>query len=170
MSLSAPQSHNRKFKDCLHVKEPAGAVTDPFRGTSGVTCPTDKKIVQLALEWRMPSPDNNVEWEIWTSSDDSQGHRFVKQFQDTAVALNKLGAQCATNDDSCGRTTFTPRYFVYSGAEFYTSSSLASCIGDPGCTDGGDPTSTTALKICTNDGRHVRSQQREDTGLSCRHD
>ena len=102
----------QKFKDCLKDTYPAPA-NDPdttFTGTSKVSCADQGggAHIYVELEWRMPAPDNNVEWEMWTSSDDESGTLFKKQFKDTAVQLAKL-----VHSEESGSTTFDPHFFFY---------------------------------------------------------
>ena len=95
--------------------------------------------IYVELEWRMPHPDNNVEWEMWTSSDDESGTMFKKQFKDTAVDLAML-----THSDTSGSTAFDPHYFFYPAPR--------------GC--GPDDTHKRCRDQCTNQERYCPSQLR----------
>lgn len=54
--------------------------------------------VVLSLAWNIPSPDNRVEWELWTSADDDD-QDFKRNFDDVADVLGNA-------------TLFTPHYFI----------------------------------------------------------
>ena len=40
---------------------------------TGVVCKADQHIT-VQLQWDMPNPDGNVEYDLWTNSDDSTRH------------------------------------------------------------------------------------------------
>lgn len=69
---------------------------------SGVVCGAGKPIV-VSMAWDMPSPDGNVEWDLWTNSDSDAS--FKVKFTSTARALELS-------------TTFTPHYFIWDGVRW----------------------------------------------------
>lgn len=78
---------------------------DPSRAgntVTGVVCGEGKPIV-VSMAWDMPSPDGNVEWDLWTNSDSDAA--FKSKFATTARALELS-------------TTFTPHYFLWDGVRW----------------------------------------------------
>eukprot|EP00929_Paragymnodinium_shiwhaense_P091046 TRINITY_DN5109_c0_g1_i1.p1 TRINITY_DN5109_c0_g1~~TRINITY_DN5109_c0_g1_i1.p1 ORF type:complete len:525 (+),score=49.88 TRINITY_DN5109_c0_g1_i1:138-1712(+) len=98
------------------------------QGLSAASAPVIAKI-----SWAMPSPDDHVEWELWsTSSDLSRYEVFKLQF---AHVARKIG-------DS-GRASFTPRFGMMDGFEY-------------GCDEAwiGTETGFRCGNQCTNQGRY----------------
>ena len=46
---------------------------DCISGVSTLAGCTGQDYVVVKLSWDLPKPDNRVEWELWTSADDSGG-------------------------------------------------------------------------------------------------
>ncbi len=46
----------------------------------GTLCTGGSSQVQVKLSWDLPKPDDTVEWEMWTSSDDYSGVAFKCEF------------------------------------------------------------------------------------------
>lgn len=57
------------------------------------------------MSWAMPNPDDRVEWELWTSSNDGLMQSFKESFKETISALG----------DS---QLFAPHYIVLNGSGF----------------------------------------------------
>merc|ERR1711871_11626 len=87
----------QKLKDCYMT---AAEVKD-YVSASGIKCEPGTPIM-TTLQWGMPSPDGNVEWELWTSSDTE--HNFKAKFKDYATASGLFQ-----------HTSFTPHYMTYDG-------------------------------------------------------
>jgi hypothetical protein len=94
----------------------------------------------VKLTWDIPSPDDNVEWSLWTSSNDANSVNFKHEFLTPATRL--------TN------TTFTPHYLTIDGSWF-------------DCTT---PRTNPRLpkwrcgKQCTNNGRYCAEDPEKDMG------
>jgi hypothetical protein len=41
------------------------------------------------MTWSLPSPDDRVEWSLWTSSNDSTSQSLKMEFRDVIKALGK---------------------------------------------------------------------------------
>eukprot|EP00567_Pseudictyota_dubia_P013407 CAMPEP_0197444702 /NCGR_PEP_ID=MMETSP1175-20131217/10126_1 /TAXON_ID=1003142 /ORGANISM="Triceratium dubium, Strain CCMP147" /LENGTH=290 /DNA_ID=CAMNT_0042975539 /DNA_START=190 /DNA_END=1059 /DNA_ORIENTATION=- len=82
--------------------------------------------VQMEMAWALPSPDNHVEYEIWTTPSTWFGKNFLKQFKTAALALG-------------GHASFTPYMFIYDGQ-------TAGCRGFDG--------TNQCYSLCTNNGRY----------------
>jgi hypothetical protein len=87
---------------------------------------THNKNVMLELGWSMPSPDDHVEWDLWTSPTDFVSLNFIEEFKSAARAL-------------VSRVTFTPHMYLYDGIE-------AKCRTDDG--------TNLCQSMCTNGGRY----------------
>ena len=66
---------------------------------------SNSAIVQAQLEWSIPSPDNRVEWELWTTSIDESSMDFLTDFKSTALALGL-------------HQEFTPHFYTYNGTAY----------------------------------------------------
>eukprot|EP01084_Bolivina_argentea_P182921 315713_1 len=83
------------------------------------------------IEWGLPHPDDRVEYELWTSSNDYLGSRFKHNFNTTAILL-----------DEAGDTQFTPHMYILNGSHW-------------GCDEMINGTYTlTCKQQCTNNGRY----------------
>ena len=80
--------------------------------------------VQVEMAWSLPSPDDRVEYELWTFPTDYLSREFLRSFKDIAVRLG---------DDAY----FTPHMYIYDGKN-------AGCVG-------GD---LQCANLCTNYGRY----------------
>jgi len=81
--------------------------------------------VQAEMAWALPSPDNRVEYDFWTTPSDLVARDFVKMFATTVGALGK-------------RAYFTPHMYLYDGI-------LSNCQGPNG--------ENECYNLCTNSGR-----------------
>jgi hypothetical protein len=75
---------------------------DCISGVSTLAGCTGQDYVVVKLSWDLPKPDNRVEWELWTSADDSGGMAFKDEFEPASMLLGS-------------HSLFTPRYFIYDG-------------------------------------------------------
>ena len=66
---------------------------------------TNGEKVMVQLKWNVPHPDNHVEWELWTSSNNMDASGFEKGFVQPALALGKS-------------VSFSPHYATLDGRYF----------------------------------------------------
>jgi len=60
------------------------------------------QMVRMELAWALPTPDDRVEYELWSTPYDNRVFDFQKEFKHAAVALGK-------------RAFFTPHEYIYDG-------------------------------------------------------
>ena len=96
-------------------------------------------IVQLEMTWAIPSPDDRVEYELWTTPTDYMSKNFLTSFMPASKALG----------DSA---YFTPHMFIYDGVK-------------NGCTGNGE---NQCYNLCTNNGRYcaIDPDHHLDKGIS----
>lgn len=82
--------------------------------------------VRVEMAWALPSPDDRVEYELWTTPTDVVSREFQHQFKTAANALGK-------------HAQFTPHMYIYDGAK-------SGCLGEDG--------SNQCYNLCTNNGRY----------------
>lgn len=97
---------------------------DPIKEAS-----TKKKTVRMELKWSVPTPDDHVEWELWTSPTDYVSSHFKTDFKSAVAALGE-------------KASFTPRMYIYDGI-------VAHCRNDEG--------ESECANMCTNKGRYCAS-------------
>jgi hypothetical protein len=97
--------------------------------------------VMVKLTWDIPSPDNHVEWELWTSSNDDNSIEFKHQFQ---LPATRLGLN----------HTFTPHFLTIDGDWF-------DCTTKTGLPP---PHDWRCGKQCTNSGRYCAEDPEQDQG------
>ena len=90
--------------------------------------------VRMEMQWALPSPDDRVEYELWTTPTDVISRDFQQQFKEAAVALGS-------------RAYFTPQMYVYDGIR-------SGCQGE----DGEDE----CFNLCTNNGRYCATDPDND--------
>jgi len=97
-------------------------------------------IVQIEMAWSLPSPDDRVEYDLWTVPTEAVSRSFLKDFK--AVASN-LG----------DRAYFTPHMFIYDGMK-------SGCQGRDG--------NNMCYSLCTNNGRYCATDPDNnlDKGIS----
>jgi hypothetical protein len=84
-------------------------------------------IVQMEMAWNMGSPDDRVEYDVWTSPSDELTHDFFQSFQTVARALGK-------------RAYFTPHMSISDGTLYHCQGTTS---GQSACSN-----------LCTNNGRY----------------
>lgn len=96
--------------------------------------------VQLEMKWSLPSPDDRVEYDLWTTPVDYVSHSFLKDFKDVAIALGD-------------RAYFEPHQYIYDGLR-------ANCRGNDG--------ENQCFNLCTNNGRYCSTDPDNDlnSGIS----
>lgn len=90
--------------------------------------------VQLEMVWALPSPDDRVEYDLWTVPTDVVSRDFLKNFKDVAVALGKSAY-------------FTPHMYIYDGIRSH-------CQGNDG--------KNMCYNLCTNNGRYCATDPDND--------
>lgn len=92
------------------------------------------KPVQLEMKWALPSPDDRVEYDLWTVPSDVVSQDFQQNFKDLAVALGE-------------HAYFTPHMYIYDGVR-------SNCKGGDG--------SNMCYTLCTNNGRYCATDPDND--------
>jgi hypothetical protein len=82
--------------------------------------------VQIEMSWKLPNPDNRVEYDLWTVPKDPASQDFLTTFKPLAVALGD-------------RAYFTPHQYIYDGVRSH-------CQGNDG--------ENFCYNLCTNNGRY----------------
>merc|ERR1712125_157755 len=82
--------------------------------------------VQLEMTWSLPTPDDRVEYDLWTTPRDIFSQDFLANFRDVHVALGKSAY-------------FTPHMYIYDGIQSH-------CKGSDG--------TNMCYSLCTNYGRY----------------
>jgi hypothetical protein len=101
--------------------------------------------VMVKLHWSMPSPDNHVEWSLWTSANDPNSVDFKHQFAEPAKRFGP-------------HATFTPHYLVIGGTWFDCDQYIERETGERVSKCG---------KQCTNSGRYCAEdpENNQDMGV-----
>mmetsp|Transcript_20914 Transcript_20914/g.31520 ORF Transcript_20914/g.31520 Transcript_20914/m.31520 type:complete len:518 (+) Transcript_20914:115-1668(+) len=92
------------------------------------------KPVQLEMAWSLPTPDDRVEYDLWTVPTDSVSRDFLENFKDVAVALGQSAY-------------FTPHMYIYDGVRSH-------CQGSDG--------QNMCYSLCTNNGRYCATDPDND--------
>mmetsp|Transcript_21544 Transcript_21544/g.63133 ORF Transcript_21544/g.63133 Transcript_21544/m.63133 type:complete len:307 (-) Transcript_21544:363-1283(-) len=90
--------------------------------------------VQIEMTWALPSPDDRVEYDLWTVPSDLVSRDFQKNFKEVAVALGD-------------RAYFTPHQYIYDGVKSH-------CQGADG--------ENMCFNLCTNNGRYCATDPDND--------
>uniref|UniRef100_A0A6S8YRH7 Uncharacterized protein n=3 Tax=Ditylum brightwellii TaxID=49249 RepID=A0A6S8YRH7_9STRA len=91
-------------------------------------------MVRLEMAWALPSPDDRVEYQLWTTPTDLISRDFQRQFKDAALALGD-------------RAYFTPNMYVYDGI-------MSGCQGEDG--------QNQCFNLCSNNGRYCATDPDND--------
>lgn len=91
-------------------------------------------MVQIEMQWALPSPDDRVEYDLWTTPSDPVSKDFQKGFKSVAQALG----------DSA---YFTPHMYIYDGIK-------SNCQGFDG--------ENMCFNLCTNNGRYCATDPDND--------
>jgi len=96
--------------------------------------------VRIEMTWALPTPDDRVEYELWTTPTDVLSREFEKDFKEAALALGT-------------RAYFTPQMYIYDGIR-------SGCQDDEGEDD--------CYNLCTNSGRYCATDPDNnlDRGIS----
>jgi hypothetical protein len=90
--------------------------------------------VQIEMAWSLPSPDDRVEYDLWTVPTDVVSRDFLSSFKTVAEALGD-------------RAYFTPHMYVYDGVRSH-------CQGNDG--------ENFCYNLCTNNGRYCATDPDND--------
>lgn len=91
-------------------------------------------MLQIEMAWSLPSPDDRVEYDLWTMPTDLVSRDFLRTFKDAATALGD-------------RAYFTPHMYVYDGVK-------SNCHGVDG--------ENQCYNLCTNAGRYCATDPDND--------
>jgi len=95
---------------------------------------TSNRPVQIEMAWSLPSPDDRVEYDLWTVPTDSVSKDFLTTFKPVAEALGS-------------HAYFTPHMYVYDGVRSH-------CQGNDG--------ENFCYNLCTNNGRYCATDPDND--------
>lgn len=90
--------------------------------------------VQIEMSWQLPTPDDRVEYDLWTVPKDVTSKNFLSNFKKLAVALGD-------------RAYFTPHMYIYDGVRSH-------CQGNDG--------ENFCYNLCTNNGRYCATDPDND--------
>jgi len=90
--------------------------------------------IRVEMAWSLPSPDDRVEYDFWSTPTDLVSKDFQKQFKDAAQALGD-------------RAYFTPHMYIYDGIK-------SGCQGPDG--------ENQCYNLCTNNGRYCATDPDND--------
>ncbi|RWW75414.1 hypothetical protein BHE74_00016574 [Ensete ventricosum] len=108
LTMDAPEESDNEYVEKINI--PSALVTQAFGNSLKEALGKGAEEVVVKLDWResMPHPDERVEYELWTNSNDECGDRcdeqmeFVTNFKGHAQLLEKGGF-----------TRFTPHYITW---------------------------------------------------------
>ncbi|XP_052174973.1 vacuolar-sorting receptor 1-like [Diospyros lotus] len=109
ITMDAPEEDDAQSDYLQKINIPAALISKSF-GDSIKKALSSGEMVTINLDWResLPHPDDRVEYEFWTNSNDECGPKcdsqieFVKSFKGAAQILEKNGY-----------TQFTPHYITW---------------------------------------------------------
>jgi hypothetical protein len=90
--------------------------------------------VQIEMAWNLPSPDDRVEYDLWTTPSDIVSRDFLRSFKKVAEALSD-------------HAYFTPHMYIYDGIR-------SQCQGSTG--------QNYCANLCTNNGRYCSTDPDND--------
>mmetsp|Transcript_10306 Transcript_10306/g.18235 ORF Transcript_10306/g.18235 Transcript_10306/m.18235 type:complete len:437 (-) Transcript_10306:252-1562(-) len=90
--------------------------------------------VQLEMSWSLPTPDDRVEYDLWSTPSDVVSKNFLSNFKPLAKALGD-------------RAYFTPHMYIYDGIKTH-------CQGNDG--------ENFCYNLCTNNGRYCATDPDND--------
>eukprot|EP01083_Nonionella_stella_P128787 390331_1 len=130
--------------DCKTLMKHIGVQGWNPTNPENMTYPTPETInwTIATIEWGLPHPDDRVEYELWTSSNDYYGSKFKHHFNTTAIEL-----------DLAGDTSFTPHMYLLNGSHW-------------GCDERFNGSNTFPCKHqCTNSGRYCSVDPEYDMSI-----
>jgi hypothetical protein len=109
----------------LMFKEDADPIRDVLK---------QNQMVRMEMTWAIPTPDDRVEYDLFTTPTDTISRGFQDQFKAAALALGK-------------HAKFTPHMYIYDGIK-------AGCQGFDG--------ENQCYNLCTNNGRYCATDPDDD--------
>jgi len=91
-------------------------------------------MVQIEMQWALPTPDDRVEYDLWTVPSDTVSKEFQKSWGEVAKKLDK-------------HVYFTPHQYIYDGVKSH-------CQGNDG--------KNMCFNLCTNNGRYCATDPDSD--------
>lgn len=91
-------------------------------------------MMQLSMSWSLPTPDDRVEYSLWTTPTEAVSREFELQFKHAATALGK-------------HAQFTPHMYIYDGVK-------------SNCQD--ENNENQCYNLCTNNGRYCATDPDND--------
>ncbi len=118
ITMDSPEADGSSVKYIENITIPSAFIEKTF-GEKLKKAIKDVEMVNVNLDWReaVPHPDDRVEYELWTNSNDECGVKcdmlmeFVKDFKGAAQILEKGGY-----------TQFTPHYITWYCPQAFTLS------------------------------------------------
>nr|GMD05160.1 vacuolar-sorting receptor 3-like [Ipomoea batatas] len=118
ITMDSPEETGSSSNYVENITIPSALIEKSF-GEKLKKAVKDGEMVHVNLDWReaVPHPDDRVEYELWTNSNDECGYkcdmlmRFVKDFKGAAQILEKGGY-----------TEFTPHYITWYCPQAFTVS------------------------------------------------
>lgn len=109
ITMDTPEDENKQADYLQNITIPSALITKTL-GDNIKKALSSGEMVKISLDWReaLPHPDDRVEYEFWTNSNDECGPKcdsqieFVKSFKGAAQILERNGY-----------TLFTPRYITW---------------------------------------------------------
>lgn len=95
---------------------------------------TQSHPVQIEMSWKLPNPDDRVEYDLWTVPKDPSSQEFLATFKKLAVALGD-------------KAYFSPHQYIYDGVRSH-------CQGNDG--------ENFCFNLCTNNGRYCATDPDND--------
>jgi len=90
--------------------------------------------VQMEMAWNLPTPDDRVEYDLWTVPSDKVSQDFLKTFKSAATSLGS-------------HAYFSPHMYIYDGVK-------SRCRGQDG--------QSMCYNLCTNHGRYCATDPDND--------
>uniref|UniRef100_A0A7I4F0X4 PA domain-containing protein n=1 Tax=Physcomitrium patens TaxID=3218 RepID=A0A7I4F0X4_PHYPA len=128
ITMNSPEEDPVASKYLPNISIPSALIIKKF-GDKLKTALSNKELVAIKLDWReaMPHPDERVEYEFWTNSNDECGPKcddqveFVRNFKGVAQILERGGY-----------TQFTPHYITWFCPQAFIESKQckAQCINN----------------------------------------
>ncbi|KAE9591936.1 putative EGF-like calcium-binding domain, PA domain, complement Clr-like EGF [Lupinus albus] len=129
ITMDTPEGGNAVNDEYVEKITIPSALISKSLGDSIKKALSDREMVNINLDWReaLPHPDDRVEYELWTNSNDECGPKcdtqlnFLKSFKGSAQLLEKQGF-----------TQFTPHYITWFCPEAFllTKQCKSQCINN----------------------------------------
>ena len=94
----------------------------------------ENETIVIQMSWNLPSPDDRVEYDLWSVPSDVTSNQFLSKWKSFAIALGT-------------HAYFTPHYYIYDGIK-------SGCVGSNG--------ENICYSLCTNNGRYCSTDPDND--------